>query len=211
MEQRRCAGCMAVTEGHYCHNCGWPAEKNNEPHQLPVGTVLRGQYMVGRVLGQGGFGITYIGWDMAAETAVAIKEFFPSSTVNRDISQSRSVRVNTDDMRPHYLASKERFLREANALVRFKDIPEVVDILDFARENNTAYIVMEFVEGQTLKDLLAEKGPMTWEQAKDVFLPAFQTQFALSFLSVFLKAEVGVERVLYDSEVGVRFDLEQVF
>ena len=60
MEQRRCAGCMAVTSGPYCQHCGRPAEMDNEPHQLPVGTVLRGQYMVGRVLGQGGFGITYL-------------------------------------------------------------------------------------------------------------------------------------------------------
>ena len=63
MEQHRCMGCMAITENAVCEKCGWPMEKTNEPHQLPVGYMLRGQYTIGRVLGQGGFGITYLGWD----------------------------------------------------------------------------------------------------------------------------------------------------
>ena len=57
-------GCMSETENVVCEKCGYPADFRNEPHQLPVGTLLRGQYVVGRVLGQGGFGITYLGWEL---------------------------------------------------------------------------------------------------------------------------------------------------
>ena len=158
MKEKRCPRCMRPAETRLCPHCGADTMENNASHQLPVGTLLRGRYAVGRVLGQGGFGITYIGWDMAAETAVAIKEFFPSSTVNRDISQSRSIRVNTDDMRPHYQASKERFLREFEALSRLRDVPVTVDILDFFEENDTAYIIMELIRGMELKEYVAQKG-----------------------------------------------------
>ena len=83
MELHRCSGCMGITEKAVCEKCGWPVGKNNEIHQLPVGTKLRGQYSVGRVLGQGGFGITYLGWDDHLDIPVAIKEFYPKSLVER--------------------------------------------------------------------------------------------------------------------------------
>jgi len=158
MEIRRCSRCMQLTETRLCPHCGADTLENNASHQLQVGTVLRGHYAVGRVLGQGGFGITYIGWDMKARQAVAIKEFFPSGTVNRDIRQSLSVRVNTDDLKPHYQDSKKRFLREFDALSQLKDVPVTVDILDFFEENDTAYIIMELIQGMELKEHVARKG-----------------------------------------------------
>ena len=80
MEQLRCYGCMQPrTEGKFCQHCGFAFDTPNAPHQLPVGTVLKGQYLVGKVLGQGGFGITYLARDYQTGTQVAIKEFFPDS------------------------------------------------------------------------------------------------------------------------------------
>ena len=158
MNERLCSRCMRPVNTRLCPHCGADIMENNASHQLPVGTVLRGRYALGRVLGQGGFGITYIGWDMLAKEAVAVKEFFPTSAVNRDISQSLSVRVNTDDMRPHYQASKGRFLREFDALSRLKDVSVTVDILDFFEANDTAYIIMELIRGTELKEHVARKG-----------------------------------------------------
>ena len=152
-----CISCQKTIESPVCPHCGYPAKPQNEPHQLPVGTMLRGRYQVGRVLGQGGFGITYLGRDTLMETTVAIKEFYPSGIVTRDIGSTRVVCL-TEKMTDHYVRSKERFLREAKALVRFRSIPEVVDLLDFVEENETAYIVMEYVRGVDLGRYIQSKG-----------------------------------------------------
>ena len=158
MEERRCESCMKKTANPVCEHCGYPQKKQNESHQLPVGTVLGGRYQTGKVLGQGGFGITYLGWDKEAEEKVAIKEFYPSSTVNRDCAQTRFLNCNTTQMEPHYHQSRERFLREARALSQLKDIPEIVGIKDFLEENNTAYIVMEYVQGMDLAHYIQRRG-----------------------------------------------------
>ena len=174
MEQRRCAGCMSVTEGSHCQHCGWPAEKNNEPHQLPVGTVLRGQYMVGRVLGQGGFGITYLGWDAYLEAPVAIKEYYPSYMVSRDHTVTRYVRCYTSQIREQYAASKARFLREARTLAKFQDEPAVVHIRSCFEENDTAYIIMEYLHGETLADHIRRTGPMAADRLLELLGPVME-------------------------------------
>ena len=155
MEMKRCDSCFREYEGAVCPHCGGA---QNAPHQLQPGTLLQGRYKLGRVLGQGGFGITYLGWDTLMNMTVAVKEFYPTGTVFRRTELSRNVRCDNEAMEPHFEYSKERFLREANALVRFKDIPEVVDILDLVKENNTTYIVMEYVRGVDLAKYIQMKG-----------------------------------------------------
>ena len=158
MAKTRCLSCLQMFEGETCPHCGYPASSRNDSHHLPVGTLLRGRYQLGQVLGQGGFGITYLALDTLMNTTVAVKEFFPSGTVFRDCSCSTLVNCVTADAVPHFEYSRERFLREARALVQFKDIPEIVDILDFVEENNTAYIVMEFVRGVDLAKYVQRHG-----------------------------------------------------
>lgn len=158
MEQRRCFGCMALTEQTVCPRCGWGAGQDNEPHQLPVGTVLAGKYLVGRVLGQGGFGITYLGWDLNLDIRVCIKEFFPSSAVNRDHSRTSAVTCNTTHLEAGYASSRERFLREAKSMAKFRDVPQIVSIFDFFQANNTAYMVMQYIEGIDLAKYIRKRG-----------------------------------------------------
>ena len=153
-----CISCQNTIDSPVCPHCGYPAHSQNEPHQLPVGTLLRNRYQVGKVLGQGGFGITYLGRDTLMETTVAIKEFYPSGVVNRRSEMSTQVECLTEKMTGHYAQSKERFLREAKALAKFRSIPEVVDLLDFVEENNTAYIVMEYVRGVDLARYIQGRG-----------------------------------------------------
>ena len=108
------------------------------PHQLPPGTILKENYRIDRVLGQGGFGITYLGWDVSLDTQVAIKEYFPSEYVSRNCTYSNEV-ISRDDHHNHVFKDcKERFLREAQALAKFTDIPEIVSVLNFFEENGTA-------------------------------------------------------------------------
>jgi len=158
MSEHRCYGCMQLHDGDFCPHCGWPNDKNNEPHQLPVGTVLRDQYVVGRVLGQGGFGITYLGWDRHLESAVCIKEYFPNHAVSRDCTVSTQVHCHTEQGAAAYRASKERFLREGKILAQFREIPEIVSIYGFFEENDTVYIVMEYIKGMDLAHYVYHKG-----------------------------------------------------
>ena len=158
MEQRRCFGCMNLTASEVCERCGWSAGQNNEFHQLLVGTVLEGKYLVGRALGQGGFGITYLGWDLNLDIRVCIKEFFPSSTVNRDHGHTCAVTCNTTMIEAVYAASRERFLREAKSLAQFRSVPQIVSIFDFFQANNTAYMVMEYVEGINMAKYVYNRG-----------------------------------------------------
>ena len=84
---------MDLTDQEVCPRCGWPVGRDNAPHHLSVGTMLRGQYMIGRVLGQGGFGITYLGWDTVLAAPVAVKEFYPRELVRRAHNESATITV----------------------------------------------------------------------------------------------------------------------
>jgi serine/threonine protein kinase len=123
-----------------------------------VGTLLHGQYEVGRVLGQGGFGITYLGWDRQLGAAVCIKEYFPSHAVSRDCTVSNLVRCHTEAGAESFRLSKERFLREGRVLARFRDIPEIVSVYGSFEENDTVYIVMEYIKGMDLAHYVNHRG-----------------------------------------------------
>lgn len=127
-------------------------------HQLPAGTVLRKQYRIDRLLGQGGFGITYLGWDIYLDIPVAIKEYYPNGEVCRDCTKSTEVYPQGEKAEEHFLRNKERFLREARSLAKFSLCSEIVSVKNFFEENKTAYIVMEYVEGITLKQYVRERG-----------------------------------------------------
>lgn len=159
MEEKRCYGCMKIKSGEsVCEHCGYDESNGNEAHQLPAGTILKEQYLIGKVLGQGGFGITYLGWDMYLDIPVAIKEYFPSQTVMRDVSVSTEVVSYSGDAGVRFRNNKERFMREAKMLARFSQVPEIVQVRNFFLANNTAYIVMEYVDGITLKQVVKDHG-----------------------------------------------------
>lgn len=159
MEEKRCYGCMKLkTSSPICEHCGYDERTRNESHRLPAGTVLKEQYLVGRVLGQGGFGITYLGWDIYLDIPVAIKEYYPAGVVMRDTTMTMDVVSCSGDEGVRFRNNKERFLREAKMLARFSQVPEIVQVKNFFLANNTAYIVMEYVEGTNLKQYVADHG-----------------------------------------------------
>ncbi len=159
--EKRCYGCMKLKQaGPVCEHCGFDENRQNDLHQLPVGTLLRGQYRVGKVLGQGGFGITYLGYDENLEGPVAIKEYFPAGMVTRSAESTNNISVlNNNDS---YQNSLARFLREARSLEKLNQVPGIVRVKNLFAENGTAYIVMEYLEGMDLGDYLRKKGsPLT--------------------------------------------------
>ena len=175
MELNKCFGCMEEIQGYPCPHCGFdPRSVKGIEYALPMGTILAGKYLVGRVLGQGGFGITYVGWDIALERKVAIKEYYPSGQVSRNPGSRGLTWYTSVQSQQAKQNGTQMFLKEARKMSKVDDIPNVVRVRDLFQENETAYIVMDFVEGETLKARLEKTGPLPWEQAKGIFLPAIQ-------------------------------------
>ena len=175
MELNKCFGCMEEIQGYPCPHCGFdPRSVRGIEYALPMGTILAGKYLVGRVLGQGGFGITYVGWDIALERKVAIKEYYPSGQVSRNPGSRGLTWYTSVQSQQAKQNGTQMFLKEARKMSKVDDIPNVVRVRDLFQENETAYIVMDFVEGETLKARLEKTGPLPWEQAKGIFLPAIQ-------------------------------------
>ena len=161
MEDRKlCMHCMArkADEQEACPVCGF-IERDFVPekHHLPPRTILKGQYLVGCALGEGGFGITYIGWDLFLHMPVAIKEYFPSGVVIRDQGQC-TVNVFAGKDEQSFLLGRDRFFREAQKVARFDNNPGVVSVKNCFLENGTAYIIMEYISGINLGTYAAQRG-----------------------------------------------------
>lgn len=151
-DQNRCMRCMSQKDSQQetCPACGF-SEKDFVPekHHLQPHTILKGQYLVGCALGEGGFGITYIGWDMFLHIPVAIKEYFPSGVVIRDQGQ-HTVSVFAGKDEESFLQGRSSFFREAQKVARFDNNVGVVSVKNCFLENGTAYIIMEYISGINL-------------------------------------------------------------
>lgn len=154
----RCPNCLAEKTGPDCAACGYPATQENRAgiHLMP-GTALMGRYHTGRLLGQGGFGATYLGWDDRLHVKVAIKEFYPANLISRVPGSPRVVPFS-DIHAEGFAMGLGKFLEEARTLARLRDIKEIVVVQDFFEENATAYLVMELLQGRTFKRYLTESG-----------------------------------------------------
>ena len=160
MEHQFCPYCMSPAEdGKPCGACGLTQGSYiPSPHHLPPGTVLKDRYLVGRVLGEGGFGITYIGCDLQLELKTAIKEYFPTDKASRISEVSLDVTSYTGTAGIDYEKGLKKFLQEARTMARMDKQPVIVNIRDFFEANHTAYIVMEYLEGTTFKELVEQRG-----------------------------------------------------
>lgn len=158
-----CYGCfrMVQDDDKVCPYCGYHMhEAQDSLHILKPGTILNQKYTIGKLLGEGGFGITYLAWDNNMQIKIAIKEFYPASLVARDTSSVGQTQIYTitQSGSGEFHQGLERFVREASTLAQFFKLPGIVSVKDFFYENGTAYIVMEYIEGITLKEYLKLKG-----------------------------------------------------
>lgn len=177
MSERLCMGCMKKYSDAYnaCPYCGFPADAGpQEPYHLNPGTIIGGKYIVGRAVGYGGFSVTYIGYDYSIEKRVAIKEYLPSEFATRSPGTS-TVSIFSGDKAEQFHGGIEKFVDEAKRLARFRGTPGVTEVYDVVIENNTAYIVMEFLEGETLKRYLEREGRIAPERAVSMMLPIIRT------------------------------------
>jgi serine/threonine protein kinase len=158
-----------------CPFCGYDpaASEGKYPDALRPGSILNGKYIVGHVLGQGGFGITYIAKDYLSGERVAIKEYLPSEFARRNGS---SVQAFSGDQETNFAYGKEQFLAEAKTLAAFNGDEHIVRIFSFFEENNTAYFAMEYVDGFALDKIMAQQGGrLSIAEANRYLLPLMES------------------------------------
>ena len=160
----------------FCSECGRPyGSVETEPFALKPGTILDGKYLVGEMLGQGGFGITYIGFDLLLEQKVAIKEYYPMSTGMVSRENSTTVVWSSAVMQKSGMEKGfDSFLKEARKMAKLGGIPGVVGVKSVFIQNETAYIVMDFIEGETLLKKLQRGGPMDYGTCISLMTPIMQ-------------------------------------
>ena len=154
----RCLNCMEVYDDRYdiCPYCGFQVGTPPKvaSHLVP-GTVLENRYIIGTVIGYGGFGVTYMAWDEDLGIKIAIKEYYPNGLVNR-VPGTADVLVLGGEKKTQYDAGLQRFLQEARTMARFSKEPNIVYVYGFLEANNTAYIIMELLEGTDLKTYVTQ-------------------------------------------------------
>lgn len=178
-----CPGCMAVLDEPDlpCPLCGFDKTTYApSPRSLRPFTILSGKYLVGKVIGEGGFGITYIGFNLDTELPVAIKEYFPSELATRDITAGNALSIFAGESQQLYKEGLEKYLREARNLTMFSDLPGIVTVKDFFYENETAYIIMEYINGITLKQhLIKVGGRMSQSEVTKMMKPVLESMIKI--------------------------------
>jgi hypothetical protein len=172
-----CMGCMEDRGGaDLCPACGWmEGTPTANPIHLPPRSLLRDHYVLGRVLGHGGFGIAYLAWDADLQMKVAVKEYLPGDHATRGADGS-SVRPYSGESREHFEYGLTKFLEEGRAVVRFNEHAGIVSVLGFFRANGTGYLVMPYVPGMSFKQYLAAKGGrLSYEEAIGIAMPVMDT------------------------------------
>lgn len=178
--RERCVGCMKpLTAEGRCVYCGMQQDKYRPiPRCLRPGMCLRDRYVLGRVLGEGSFGISYIAWDCLLDTVVAIKEYFQASLVSRHISEEdedTNVYIYEKRESRKYQESLKKYLGEAKSLSAYYDLDGIVSVRDFFYANNTAYIVMGYVDGISVKEYVEKNGPIEGEKFLRMLEPVIKS------------------------------------
>lgn len=147
---------------------------------LPAGTVLNNTYVITKILGEGGFGITYLGYHKSTSKSIAIKEYFPSELASRAFSNDKYyLQIFNEKSAEDYHKGQQRFLIEAKHLQDLKHLDSIVTIFDCFEENNTAYIIMEYIEGPTLYQYVKDNGTFLFSEFLDLLTPLMQSLISI--------------------------------
>lgn len=167
----RCMNCMKEYDSSAgcCPVCGFVrGTPPKEICHLYPEVVLAERYIVGTVVAYGGFGILYRAWDMKLQVMVAVKEYFPSNYVNRNPGE-KEIFIYTSRKQGEFQDGLKGFLDEARNTAKFSSHPNIVNVYDYFQENGTAYMVMEYMDGITLKQYTKQQGgKLSWQQAVEI-------------------------------------------
>ena len=166
---------------------------------LPLGTCLNERYFLGKVLGEGGFGITYVAWDIVLMVPVAVKEYFPSGIATREKEgpQTGTLQIYEGKSELEFEKGKEDFLKEARSLSRFMKLPSIVSVRDFFQENRTAYIVMEYVEGTRVRNYIRKNGKMSGEQVLALMEPVIHSLCDIHKTGL-IHRDISIDNLMFD-------------
>jgi serine/threonine protein kinase len=172
----KCLNCFANKQAaKQCPSCGYE-ETLDEPNPLYIKprTILNQRYLIGNVIGHGGFGITYLSWDLKLKRKVAMKEFLPTNLATRiekiDGENTRYTVTHTGNQEQAFQIGLKKFLKEARILAEFAN-ENIVRVIDYFESYNTGYIVMEYVGEQDLSQLIKQYPDKRFpvEQALEIF------------------------------------------
>lgn len=206
MQMNRCTKCMEeLGQGVVvCPHCGYHQGSGQPANALQENTILHGRYLTGKVIGQGGFGITYVGYDLTLDMKVALKEYFPSGFAARTGSYSSQVRWDfPDNDKVQWSEGIDRFMREAKKMARLDSVPSIVRVRDAFRENQTAYIVMDFVEGETLKSYLLRHGVLKYEECVSLLSPILES-LAVIHDNGFIHRDISPDNIMLQPDGTAR-------
>lgn len=194
-----CFNCMKEAQARsVCPHCGKQNVPDRISHHLVPGTVLNGHYVVGNSLGEGGFGITYVGRDTKLQMRVAIKEYYPSGSVHRSNTQANDVYTSTEAQQEAFDKGKERFLREAQSVAKFSGASGVVNVKNYFEENNTAYIIMDYIEGENLLQHIKNHGNFSGDEIFRLMLPIMQSLKSIHEEQV-IHRDISPDNIIYGS------------
>jgi serine/threonine protein kinase len=187
-----------------CFRCGWrEGTRPESPLYLPPRTILDNQYLIGRVLGYGGFGITYLGWDMNLARKLAVKEYMPNGVASR-ASGDLKVTVFRGQVDNEFEYGMQQFLEEGRTVARFQGHAGIVKVIDFVRANGTAYLVMEYLDGCTLETYLQRNnGKIPFPTVLNIMAPVMDALRAVHKES-FLHRDISPDNVFVLNNGGVK-------
>lgn len=201
-----CQHCFEPKRGNtICPHCGFDSSTiKNYSGVLPPFTVLHGRYLIGRVLGKGGFGVTYIAKDLNYNRICAIKEYLPSEYSTRNGGTKNITPFSDAKAQYVFNHGREKFVEEARTLITLRNNPIVVDIWDFFQENNTAYLVMECLDGQDLRKMArTQGGKLEPEFAKTVFVTVASSLMEIHKLNI-LHRDLSPENIIVTKDGRIK-------
>ena len=172
---RLCLGCMNEKENDGpCEKCGYSNDAPYLPSYLAPGTILNDRYIVGKLLSYNGEGATYIGFDKVTNTRVTVKEYMPDTLCSRKKGDPQ-ITVDSNQL-PLYKTYMSEFVELNKALMKARSMTHIQTVLDIFPQNNTAYVIFEYINGITLKNYLANcSGELSWDRVKELFPPILTT------------------------------------
>lgn len=206
VKENICPNCFKpVGSALICPHCRFDLQSRKKySGVLPDFTVLNNKYMSGRVLGRGGFGITYTAFDFNKNTVYAIKEYMPSEYSKRSNSTLSIEPFPDTKSRTVFAHGREKFVEEARTLQRLYNNPVVVNIVDFFTQNNTAYLVMEYLDGADLrKRARMSGGKLDVNFADQVFLTVASALMDIHRLNI-LHRDLSPENIIVTTDNRIK-------
>ncbi len=201
-DQKYCYGCFSPKKNDFqCEICGYVHKPQNEQEHshLPAGTELNGRYIVGKVIGAGGFGITYIAFDPKLRVRLAIKEFFPRSIASRN-ETTYEIRPYGEEEEKEFRNGLKYFLNEARSAAMFETNQNVVGVKDMFEEYNTAYMVMPYISGIPFDAYLLQNGEtVNFKTALSILAPVMEALSAVHDANL-LHRDISPENIFITDE-----------